>query len=134
MTGWQVYWLFQLDSIRVLFFVLSIISLAAFLVISFIAQICAGVSKDYMELSSSKKEVAMAAKFVNKTPWIIGGILFFISITAFLPDTKTMAAIYILPKIASSENIEMVGKDGSDIYKLGIQRLKDILEEPKQTK
>jgi hypothetical protein len=42
-----------------------------------------------------------------------------------------MAAIYVLPKIIKSDTIETVGKDAGDIYRLGIDRLKEVLQDKK---
>ena len=49
-------------------------------------------------------------------------------LTCLIPSTKTLAAVYLIPKIAESKGFETFSKDSQAIYKLAMERVKDILE------
>lgn len=55
----------------------------------------------------------------------------------FIPNRKTICAMYAIPKIANSdtlnETLKTVSKDTKDIYKIGIEAIKSKLE-VKETK
>src|SRR3990167_2600057 len=129
MDAWTVYWLFQLDSIKLIFISASVFASIILIIGCAISGICAGVAKDYMDLESSKKEMAMVSNFTKMLPKILGMFLLVSIMATFIPSTKTMAAIIVLPKIASADNLNTVSKDAGDIYELAMKRLKDALGE-----
>lgn len=125
MTAWQIYWMLQLDSISI---GISIIAFA-FLAI-FVWQIVFFINAKIDEgWSDSDKELVKKRKIALSYIWWVAPVIYLIS--CLVPSTKTIAAIYVLPKILKGDTIETVAKDGADIYRLGIDRLKEILEEPK---
>jgi hypothetical protein len=121
MNGWQVYWLLQLDSINVAMTLICIGLL-----------ICSGIcliTWTFNQGSWDNKELGQRAK-KSILKFGIPGAIFYI-ITALIPSTKTMAAVYVVPKIIHGDTIEQMSKDSADIYKLGVNRLKELLEEKK---
>lgn len=113
MNVWTVYWLFQLDTIRPVFGFFG----TAFM----IAGTAFGIAC-----------MIEGPRWVAKILFPLAVLGSFMAITAlFMPSTKTMAAIIVLPRIASAENLDIVAKDGGDIYKLAMARLKESLGEVK---
>lgn len=47
--------------------------------------------------------------------------------SAFIPTTKQMAMIKVVPCLANSKVVEEMGTDAKEIYKLGIQDIKEQL-------
>ena len=62
-----------------------------------------------------------------RTLTAIGALLLFASM--LLPDSKTAAAMWVIPKIANNEVLQ---KDTGDIYKLAVEFVKDKLETDKK--
>ena len=122
MSAWTVYWLFKLDSINFVLILFAIFTGIGTLFLT-LFKIGAEVNDD--------DEVKKACKLAKPIPIIFAVCLL---LSTLLPDTKTMAAIIVLPKIASAENLETVGKDAGDIYTLAMQRLKDALGESPKSK
>lgn len=118
MSAWTVYWLFQLDSLNCFFSILAWLALAG--IIIFI--ILCGIVK-----STGDKPVATLYSLKLMVPiFVVSGL-----ISTFIPTTKTMAAIIVLPRIVSAENLDTVSNDAGDIYKLAMSRLKEALGEVK---
>jgi len=121
MSAWTVYWLFKLDDIQCVFLVASII-----IGISFIIS-CLNYAANY-EYQHYRKKNMRIVRHIGYT------LLICATICTFIPSTKTMAAIIVLPRIASAENLDVVSKDAGDIYNLAMARLKDALGEPQTNK
>lgn len=119
MSAWTVYWLFKLDDIQCVLLVFSLIVGVAMVVWTF--GYFVNIDSDY-----SKKEAHRYLRLIRGFGYPL--ILAVITMT-FMPSTKTMAAIIVLPRIASSENLNVVSKDAGDIYKLAMVRLKEALGE-----
>lgn len=48
-------------------------------------------------------------------------------IITFLPNTKQMAMIKVIPAIANSEIAEEMSKDAKELYKMGVEAIKEQL-------
>ena len=48
-------------------------------------------------------------------------------IVTFLPNTKQMAMIKVIPAIANSEIAEEMSKDAKELYKMGVDAIKEQL-------
>lgn len=115
MSPWTVYWVMQADSIC---FAVSLLAagfgfLAAFA--GFWWMVATSESKpptDFLD--------RMAARFV----WFLNVALMLLFILAFCPSTKTLCAVIAVPAIANNERLQA---DAADIYKLGMERLKEEL-------
>ena len=115
MSAWTVYWLFQLDSIGC--------TLSIFAWIALISWCSITIFKWFQEDVDEYKKVSKVAKSIG---W---PMVFLCVLSTIIPSTKTMAAIIVLPRIASAENLDTVASDAGDIYKLAMSRLKDALGE-----
>lgn len=115
-TPEQLYWISRLDnicglSIAILFF-------------SILAIIITGVVWAINEPYDDEDKVPYKKSLrISITATIIGAL-----ITTFVPTTKEMAMIYVVPAINESEAIQ---KDLPELYDLGIQALKNVLK-PKE--
>lgn len=121
MSAWTVYWLFKLDDVQCVALIASIILGIALIVVS------CGYVMEWEDRDDRKRNI----KIVRP---VFYSFLTFLTICTFIPNTKTMAAIIVLPKIASAQNLDMVSKDAGDIYKLAMVRLKDALGETEKSK
>lgn len=101
-----IYWVLQVDCIK-----------AAMIIFGFIT-----VSVSIVALT----EVCKVRGYIIFS--IIGVISFLILISGiFCPSSKTICAMYIIPKIGNKEAINRISQNTSGIYKLGIEALKDLL-------
>lgn len=115
-TPAQLYWISRLDNICGLSIVI--------LVFSIIAIIITGVAWAINEPYDDEDKIPYKKSLRISTTAIIIGAL----ISMFVPTTKEMAMIYVVPAINQSEVIQ---KDLPELYDLGVQALKDILK-PKE--
>ena len=118
MSGWDIYWLLKLDDIRHL--LAGIASIGAFL---------AGAGLIFLPLMSFSTD--------DKTPkWVFRALIAVAMLAAlsgvtkaFLPSTKQMAAIMVIPKVATAENMEAVSADTKEVYGIFKQWLRDKAKE-----
>lgn len=110
-SAWDVYWVMQLDSIR-------------FGVILFSAILCAvsGVLFFIAAEEGSKKQ----AKTFGVSA-ISGAFLLFSA--AFIPETKTAAAMIILPAVTSEEAVNIVKPEAKELYELTKDALRSVITE-----
>lgn len=122
-TPMQMYWLLKLDDINEAFsntVVLSILVLMVSTVI-FCASFEAGDVKIY--------KLARISVLVS----LLSAILFSCAVT-FLPTTKQMAAIYVVPAIANNEKIQQIGGKTLDISNQLLDLTKEYLEDKAKNK
>jgi hypothetical protein len=48
-------------------------------------------------------------------------------LAAVVPDTKTAAAMYVVPSVLTTDNVDTLKKDFGDIYNLAVEGAKDKL-------
>lgn len=117
-----MYWLTRLDKLNNVFE--GILVLGGFaLLILIIAYVISSTSKD---IDDEAKTVNSFSKKWLKTllfPWIFS----LLGLT-FVPTSKEMAMIYVVPNIAESQVIK---QDIPEIYDLGVTALKDWLKKNK---
>lgn len=102
-TTMQMYWLVMLDSIHVA----SMACLAVSLVVSFTS---AGVALDMKGRWRLPKLTAAIA-------------ILFLLMATFIPSTKQMAAIMVVPKLANSEKVQTVG---NQLYDLAVEWMEEL--------
>jgi hypothetical protein len=88
---------------------------------------------DYLYRSDKASEELRKLK---KKLSIIGAVLFFITtlIVALVPNSKEMAAILIIPKIATTENIDKLSEIPADLIDLANKKVREWKEEDKDSK
>jgi hypothetical protein len=113
-TSWDIYWITRLDSIQA-FFVVSVFiigsALLAFLVLLF--------AEDCWDEHGGKYFAGVAIFLCM----LVGGIL--------TPSTKEFAAIYLIPKITSNEQVQ---KLPDNMMKLLNGKLEEWIEDIGKTK
>lgn len=113
-TESTVYWILKLDDLRAMCLLVGLLSGLA-VAISFIMWQCA-VSVD--DNPKAPRSVCLKAFAVFMLCGIVG---------LLLPSTKQMAMIKIIPMLANSEVVSNLPKDANDLYKLGIEAIKEQL-------
>lgn len=118
-TPMQMYWLLKLDDI-IGGCVIICVSLMTCALISFIIF---GYAND---VRNEKVKTYASISFILA----IMGIIFFGAVKVFLPSTKQMAAIYVVPAIVNNERVQNIGSKtldiSEDLLKLTEQYLQDI--------
>lgn len=116
-TPATLYWITRLDGINCLCAIVAVFSILGFIIgfIMWIANI------DYND------EYCEAGKKITKATGIIATLA--LTISLFIPTSKEMAMIYVVPHLAESQ---VVKQDIPEIYDLGVKSLKDWLK--KETK
>lgn len=118
-----IYWILKLDDIANLLLGMTIIAA----VFSIGALLVWGVCAD-----TSNREGGKTAKMLCGK----AGIIAFICAVAFtfLPNTKQMAMIKVVPMIANSEIVHDMSADAKELYKMGIKAIKEQLTIKEQSK
>ena len=110
-TTMQMYWLVTLDSILTMCgLIAAITAIATFITIG----------------------MMMDEALSPRVPAICGAIcLFFLIASTFIPTTKQMATIIIIPRIANSEKVQTVGNRLYDLAVEWMDELRPVKEETK---
>ena len=116
-TAWDIYWVMQLDSIKTLFTVASVVILIGLLMFPIWMMMLEDVCDD---ANGVGKRIAK---------WGAGSLLISAGIVAFLPSSRTAAAMIIIPKIANSETIQ---KEAGDLYQLAKDGLRRLVAPPEK--
>lgn len=118
MTAWDLYWILMLDNISAAIAALSIVSMVA-LAIAILAAGFTGIAPTSpAEKAVSKtlcRIIAISAPFVVLL--VVAAVL--------TPTTKQAAVIYVLPRIATDENLDAIQAEAGDLYGLAKQWLKE---------
>lgn len=119
-TPMQMYWLLKLDDIRAFcaFFV-------GFAILAIIVSLIA-YNEDEDEGTRKKATVGFLLGLFGLG--LFGGAL------TFLPSTKQMAAIYVVPAIANNEKIQQIGGKTLDISNQLLDLTKEYLQEKAENK
>lgn len=116
-TSTQLYWITRLNSIAVLLHIVGFISVAA------IIATVAGVSIDDADWKGkiTKKVRNAAIKKVHNAA--IPCFLLSVVGLVFIPTTKEMAAMLVIPQIANSEKVQAVG---GKLYDLAVEWMDEL--------
>ena len=122
-TESAIYWILKLDDIKT-FFLLPIIICAILSVVFLIGSICCYIESQPCPSDEEKKLTMFAVKLCL----IIVSIWISLScINCFIPSTKQFAMIKVIPAITNSELAADMSKDAKEIYKMGIEAIKEEL-------
>lgn len=120
MTAWDIYLWTRLDNISFFFGACAIISIFVTSVV--IVLYCAS-GGEVIDIEVSKKTFRNSILIT----------LFFWFCGIFIPDTKEYAMIYVLPKIASQENLDTASNEMKDLYKIAKTALIEKLSDKKES-
>lgn len=119
MSPFLVYLLFQSDSISAALTIIAVIAGLAFC----IAVPVKMAAKFDMDTDDG---AAIAYKTSRAAIWVCP---FLIAAGIFMPSTKTIAAMIVLPKITSPQAIDTMSKESRDIYDLAKKALANLADE-----
>lgn len=112
-SGWDIYWVMQLDSIRTGLFMLSLLLCMLAIFSPSLAMILDVDADDF---------IAMVKKNYRKVLAVIAIPLF---AAIALPSSRTAAAIIIIPAVANDEAIQ---KEAGDLYQLAKDGFRQLVE------
>jgi len=118
-TPFNIYLIFQIDSIKHFLTVATVIFLSILFVVWFIFNIIRNVCKDDVE----KVQISLPSG-LSKTFVIFLICLNFL--TCAIPSTKTLCMMYALPAIVNSK---VVQTDFPELYDIALQATKEKLQE-----
>ena len=118
MSAWEVYLILQLDSIHAALVAVSLLSALAATAV-FLAGILG------LEASSPRGAILSWLAALVLTVSLTGVTALAV---ALLPTTKTAAAIYIVPRLTTDENVDALKSEAGEVYGL----FKDWLEQQAQ--
>lgn len=117
-TASEIYWILKLDDIRTMLYHLVAFGGVIFVTIG----IAWCINRDSYDW---KPENAL---FYKKNLLRIFGIgILIAAIATIAPSTKQMAAIKVIPAIANSEIVGELSADAKEIYRMGINAIKEQL-------
>ena len=124
-SPWEIYWVLQLDSISAALLFLSVSGI----VISIALTIWNGLSRydanEYPTLCNrEEREAAWAVRGAIRRVILAVSLPLF-AINAFIPSSKTMAAMIIVPAIANNDTIQ---REAGDLYALAKAALRDAVK------
>lgn len=119
MSPFLVYLLFQADSISAALTFTAVIAGIVF---------CVAVpTKVFAKFDMDKDEgAALAYKMSCVATWVCP---FLIAAAIFMPSTKTIAAMIVLPKVTSPQAIDTMSKESRDLYQLAKQALVNLADD-----
>ncbi len=122
----ELYWILQLDNIRSVFtggllFIIGLITVASTIISIVLLAYKSKVfdSKDYEYIGDWLCPIISCIL----TSILIIIITIIIIIKAFLPSSKSMAIIHVLPKIVNNEELKVEAKELYDLAKQGLRDL-----------
>lgn len=122
-TASEIYWILKLDDIQNVLLFFSIFT-GVFGIFGTVLTSAWGICSSNDDYYANEKRVAACRKrFVITTS--ISALL--VIATAMIPSTKQMAAIKVIPAIANSEIVGELSADAKELYRMGINAIKEQL-------
>ena len=126
-SPWFIYWITRIDSIKCFLATFPLLFLAFVLLIG-LFKMFTGEFNDY---GSGEENVR---KFVNKTLKVgMITIPLALILNLFLPDTRTLATMYVADKLTVS-NIQMVGETADKVVDKAVEKVIKVIEATKEGK
>lgn len=118
-TPATMYWFTRLDRITATFDIITLLGVFALLFLSIV----------YYATGSNADEMYEHKVVKSILKWLIPVWLFCLILAMFIPNSKQMAMIYVVPQITESQ---VVKQDIPELYDLGVNALKDWLKKDKE--
>ena len=124
-TESELYWIFKLDDIRTLLgLCTALLTLAS--IISIVMTVAQAESDMLDDGEWRQGRFARCVIYIST-------IVSMLAVT-LLPSTKQMAALKVIPAIVNSDIAKDVSSDAKELYKLGLDALKEKLAETNSNK
>lgn len=127
-TASEIYWILKLDDIQGVLIFLTVLVGIYCLAMLVIWGVTRGI--DYDE-KKEEKIVTFCAKQLFITVPVFAVLLL---IGTLIPSTKQMAAIKVIPAIANSEIVGEMPRDAKELYRMGVNAIKEQLTGKEQSK
>lgn len=111
-TTMQMYWLVKLDDIVFLFAILVLMSIV-WTLIHGVRWINWGIENKHNTPTTAPKMCA----------WGVAVAILVATVVTFIPTTKQMAAIMIVPRLANSERVQNIG---NKVYDLAVEWMEEL--------
>jgi len=111
MTAWQVYWIMQADRIVTAFAGLTALGVTLMVATAF-------VGAAMYDSAPQQRQPSIVLRFI-RYEFVLGVFtLLFLAGMIFMPATKTLAAMYIVPKLTSPEAQQFIEKEYAELKEL----------------
>ena len=124
-SPWMLYWITRLDAIGGLACALTVTTAVVVGIISFLLIVNSGMSE------RDKFEESQRVLFGRILKWLTPALVASVLTLVFVPSTKEMAVITVVPAIANSEKVQ---KEATELYDLAKDYLKKTLNTDKPEK
>ena len=114
-TTAQMYWLTRLDSICVAAFVVAFVPTIIFFIWAFFKLVDFQTGLEFGLTENEKIEALQRVKF--SIIWFVFCMVLWLPL-CFIPSSREMAAIIVVPKIANSEKVQQAG---NKLYDLAVE-------------
>ena len=116
-TASEIYWILKLSDLRIVFFAFSVFFMGIALMSAIGWNVNEGICDDAAVAVACRKRFfySMCLAFLLTIPAV------------FLPSTKQMAMIKVIPMIANNEAVKTMSTDAKEVYTLGIKAIKEQL-------
>jgi hypothetical protein len=129
-SPFEVYLVMQLDSINALFGLLA--GASALLAGGWLFIVAMSTDFDFQASKEEKKVRLDAAKKFSFRTFLFGVAC--LVAAAFLPSTKTAAAMILIPALTSKEVVEPVATEAKELYGLAKEALRGLAERKPEPK
>ena len=121
-SPWDIYWVLQLDSINAAIATLAVGCGVAAAGGLFIMAMATNRGLPILQREGDDEAWAKSKKIAAR---LVAACAAFTLISAFLPSTRTAAAMFIIPAVANNETIQ---QEAGDLYKLAKEALANAVK------
>lgn len=123
-TPTAMYWLTRLDGIHDFSTLLTIALLFGIPICFSLGNMLAGAKKDCITTEEDAARFRKTGEgLLSCTKWCVAAWIVSVSSLLFLPTTKEMAAIIVVPKVANSEKVQEIG---GRLYDLAVEWMEEL--------
>ena len=124
-SGWELYFVLKLDSFHAFFQTIGGIGLISSVLGSIIATVASFDDDGTTRMIANKAASLFRKMLVVSVLFVVAGLL--------LPTTKQAAAVLIIPKIATNENVEMISDEAKSLYSLAKEYFLENIKHQQET-
>ena len=128
MNAWTIYWILQLDAISSAFWLANLVLATAAAALTIFNGISRFDTNEFPMLCDPEARIAACKARSGVRRKVVAALVPIFLISAFLPSTKTAAAMVVIPAIANNETIR---KEAGDLYALAKQALREAVTDEK---